>query len=690
MVKLLLGIHNHQPVGNFPEVFEKAYRMAYAPFVEVLARHPGIKMTVHGSGPLWEWLEACRPEYLDRLKVLVGRGQVELLGGAFYEAVLTCIPERDQRGQLEKMRDYIESRFGARPRGLWLAERVWEPQLAKTLAKAGVEYTIVDDTHFLAVGFRPEELRGHFRTEAEGHALDVFPISQRLRYMIPYSEPREVLDYLRGLDILDGKGGAPAAIMADDGEKFGLWPGTYDRIYRDGWLEAFLSAVEQNADWLGTATFSEYLDLTPARGWAYLPTSSYFELSEWALPARSAGDLAKAFRQAPESGRQFVRGGFFRNFLSKYPESARLYRKMLRVSRGVHRTGSREARERLWAGQCNCAYWHGVFGGLYLPHLRDSVYENLLKAESLADKARKADGFVVGGEDWDGDGAPEVLVESRGGNWYFAPRRGGGLWEWDVKPEGVNLLGVMGRRREAYHAQVLEGGEPSGPSASGGQSIHDIARAVPPGLREALVYDWHDRMSLLDHFLHPDTRLEGWASAQYGEQGDFILGTYEGGPRGGGASKARREREIELVFERTGGVWADKEHLTIRVVKRIRLREDGSWGCVYSLSNLSGRTARVWFGSELVFAARGRGMDPVQRTATDRHEFTGLAQGLGVSLRLGTSMDLWGFPLYTVSQSEGGFEQTLQGAVYLVHRKLELPPHGEWGLEMSLDVVRSG
>jgi len=27
-------------------------------------------------------------------------------------------------------------------------------------------------------------------------------------------------------------------------------------------------------------------------------------------------------------------------------------------------------RERLWQGQANDAYWHGVFGGCYLPHLR--------------------------------------------------------------------------------------------------------------------------------------------------------------------------------------------------------------------------------------------------------------------------------------------------------------------------------
>ena len=36
----------------------------------------------------------------------------------------------------------------------------------------------------------------------------------------------------------------------------------------------------------------------------------------------------------------------------------------------------------LFRGQCNCAYWHGVFGGVYLFHIRAANYANLLDAEA--------------------------------------------------------------------------------------------------------------------------------------------------------------------------------------------------------------------------------------------------------------------------------------------------------------------
>ena len=93
MVRLVLGIHNHQPVGNFDHVFEKAHQLAYGPFLNALERHPHVKVSLHCTGPLWEWLEARRPEYLERVEALARSGRVELMGGAFYEAVLAAVPE---------------------------------------------------------------------------------------------------------------------------------------------------------------------------------------------------------------------------------------------------------------------------------------------------------------------------------------------------------------------------------------------------------------------------------------------------------------------------------------------------------------------------------------------------------------------------------------------------------------------
>ena len=181
MATLILGVHNHQPVGNFDFVVRDAHERAYAPFLEALARHERIKLAVHISGPLLEWQKREAPAYLDRLGGLVARGQVELFGGGYWEPILAVLPERDQHAQIERMSRELESLFGARPRGLWLAERIWEPSLPRLLAEHGLDYVALDDGHFLATGFAGEKLHGYYLSEEGGRSLAIFPISMRLR-----------------------------------------------------------------------------------------------------------------------------------------------------------------------------------------------------------------------------------------------------------------------------------------------------------------------------------------------------------------------------------------------------------------------------------------------------------------------------------------------------------------------------
>jgi alpha-amylase len=133
-ISLALAIHNHQPVGNFGWVFAEVFEQAYLPMLEALERHPDVSLSLHYTGPLLEWLRMERPAFIARLAALVDRGQVEILGGGYYEPVLASLPERDRIGQLRRMADELEGLFGRRPAGAWVAERVWEPDMPTSLA----------------------------------------------------------------------------------------------------------------------------------------------------------------------------------------------------------------------------------------------------------------------------------------------------------------------------------------------------------------------------------------------------------------------------------------------------------------------------------------------------------------------------------------------------------------------------
>ena len=196
---LIIAIHNHQPVGNFDFVAEDAYQKAYLPLVEAVREAPWFRMALHFTGPLLEWLVREHPEYIETLRNMAASGQLEMLGGGFYEPILALLPDEDKHGQIRKLAGFVEKSFGTAPRGMWLAERVWEPHLPKAIAGAGVEYVVVDDFHFKMTGLRDKELCGYFLTEEQGHMLKVFPGSEKLRYLLPFKEPEAVIEHLRAL-----------------------------------------------------------------------------------------------------------------------------------------------------------------------------------------------------------------------------------------------------------------------------------------------------------------------------------------------------------------------------------------------------------------------------------------------------------------------------------------------------------
>jgi alpha-amylase len=672
MVKLLIGIHNHQPVGNFGFVLEQAYQSAYLPFVEVLRRHPKIKASMHFSGILYDWMETAHPDYLSTLRSMTDSGQIEILGGGYYEPILALLPETDLQGQVAKMQQYVARRFGARPRGAWLAERVWEPQLAGLLAKAGVEFTVLDDVHFFSSGFSEKDLTGYYTTEHDGNHLKVFPISQRLRYLMPFSSPEKSIEFLKGFE---SRGGNCALVMADDGEKFGLWPETHELVYKKEWLERLFGLIEQNSAWLQTSTFSEHLDKNPSKGLAYLSTTSYYELSQWALPPEPSNALGALYKATPEKDRVFLRGGYFRNFLSKYPESNQMYRKMLHVSGKAHSSGDDAAAlDRVWMSQCNCGYWHGVFGGLYMPHIRTENYRNMIKAEKIS--CGKS-GVEIFGADWDGDGRPELFVESGGGNWYFSPHNGGAMFEWDWKEGELNWSNVLTRRREAYHDAVKNAAVTSGPGAG---VTPGAMRAKEKDLSAILCYDWHPRRNLLDHFLHPSTAPADFAKAAYGEQGDFVTGGY--------SSRTLMDASggVKVSMSRRGTIWAeDGCAVPAEVLKTVALdAATGNWLVDYEIKNLSDKTRRLWFGVELAFAFSGGQVAPRgEEYGIRAKEFADPVFGK-ISLSSDKNFNFWTFPLETVSLSEEGFERTYQGTSMLCHHQLDIVAGGSFCFRLEV------
>ncbi|OQX96248.1 hypothetical protein B6I21_01485 [candidate division KSB1 bacterium 4572_119] len=716
-IKLALGIHNHQPVGNFDFVFEDAYQKSYLPFLEILERHPKIKLAQHFTGALFEWLLNRDPDFGKRLRKMVASGQIEMMSGGYYEPILVNIPDEDKLGQIEKLNKFVRENTGYDPKGLWLAERIWEPQLPKPLKNSGAKYVVIDDSHFKAAGLQEQDLYGYYLTEETGHVINIFPISEKLRYTIPFEEPEVTIEYLRSISSEEED---RLVVFADDGEKFGIWPNTYKHCYEDGWLERFFSTLEQNLDWIEIVHFSEALDKLLPKGRVYLPTASYREMMEWALPSDTILRYENFEHRLKDlklfdNYKVFVRGGFWRNFLAKYEESNNLHKKSLRVSRKVRALKNNkkfdqqlvdEAQDYLWAGQTNCPYWHGIFGGLYLNNLRNAVYKNMIQAESLIDNISKPKTVYEKGwidieiADFDADGIDEVIAETKFYNFYFSPHSGAKLFEMDYKPKAVNLLDTMTRRKEAYHDRLIKlKDRNSSQEDTETKSIHDIVSMKEPGLENKLKYDWYRRSSLIDHFLAPETELNDFANCEYKELGDFVNSHYQ-------TEIKENKNKSSIVFSRKGKTnWNDKS-AEILLTKKIQIfKSKPDVEIYYEIRNLENRPVEFWFGIEFNFALLA-GNAPDRYYYFDREiegdknlassgeikdvKTMGLKDEwmkIDVRLSFENATTVWRFPIETISQSEGGFERVYQSSVVFPNWKIKLNKEEIWETVIKQKII---
>ncbi len=690
MVKLALVIHNHQPVGNFDFVIEDSFQKSYKPFLETLKRFPSVKITIHFTGILYEWFKKHHPEYFDLLKEMQSSGQIEIMGGGFFEPILPILPASDSLGQLNYMADFTKENFGTSPRGVWLAERVWEPHLAKAIADSGAEYVLLDDSHFKDVGLLDDELQGYYITEDQGVPLKILPGSKKLRYLMPFEKPQDTIDFLGTMNTGENN----VVFTGDDGEKFGVWPGTYNTVYTEGWLENFFSLLEQNSEWLTSVTCSEAIDGSSSLGNLYLSTSSYAEMMEWALPVRSQKEFSRC-REAAESDEifspflPFMKGGFWRNFLRKYRESNNMHKKMLEVSTMCQKSRLSkkkldEARRELYQGQCNCSYWHGVFGGLYLPHLRMAIYEHLIKAEKILSAGEKKPSFNE--SDFLIDGTKVLALKNEKLKMYLNLSKGGTAFELDFFPKNFNFLGILSRQREAYHDKIISMGTGSGEEET--KSIHDIVVLKEEGLADAIHYDAYQRGSLVEHIFEEGQGPELFRDGKLKEAAPFLRGPSS-------CCSKKLGDALSSKIEMDGAVLLASGESQLAVSKEIKLEKSTSgYSVVYTLKN-KGQTGNIKCNFGVEFCANPLYQDPGSTFVSVNGRKYGIKETQADTAVLGAALHihdigviinilsdregtLWHVPIDTVSQAESGIEKNYQGSSFLLFWSIDIRPGADW------------
>jgi alpha-amylase len=473
-------------------------------------------------------------------------------------------------------------------------------------------------------------------------------------------------------------------------------------VYDQGWLKRFFNLLEQNQDWITTKTFGEYRAQTPPTGRIYLPTGSYEEMMEWALPTEAILKREALVERLKATGLEeasagFLRGGFWNHFLVKYPEINLMQKKAQYVSDKLapkEKTSGRskakwaaEARQELYRAQGNDVYWHGLFGGYYLNYLRHAVYQHLIRAETLIDAHTTVSPVRLTETDLDRDGYPELLVETSQMNLYLKPSDGATAIEIDYRPKAVCLTHVPMRRPEAYHQKLKMPPAPHAPAAEGIPSIHDRVHVKPDAVDHRLVYDRHPRWSFRDHLFRSDTTLEQFETSRYEDLGGFSDQPYTTNTTESGREKAvlsfQRRDAVEdqsLAVEKEYTLWASRARLAVKYIFRCpRLTPDPLpltpyfWAVELNLTLLAGADPKRYyrFPGKIVDDAQLRSTGVLDEV-TEAH-LVDEWQGIEVRLEFKPAARLWRFPVETVSQSEEGIESNFQGSCLAVLWPLAIP-----------------
>jgi alpha-amylase len=406
-----------------------------------------------------------------------------------------------------------------------------------------------------------------------------------------------------------------------------------------------------------------------------------------------------------------MRGGFWRNFMARYPEINTQHKKMLRVHDQVYAAGATTASGTvdLWKAQANDTYWHGLFGGIYMAHVRSAIYHHLIKAENAAAHFLQTQTPWQRYEftDFDRDTQDELIIESDQQNLYIDPQRGGTIFEWDMRRSTHNLTCVMTRQLEGYHQTLREHEQErrrkaltppqTTHSESEPASPHTTIRTKEADLDHYLVIDLYRRNCLVDHFLPSGLPLADFASAHFEDLGNFVEQLYA-------TTVEQTETDITVTMARDGQVRRPGalSPLPIQLTKTLFIPTGEEKLIVhYSITNKGQARLQTNFACEWNFNLLGGGGNdqayyaiPGQHLSNKHFDSTGEVPSVqifqignswlqqAIQFELSSAATLWRFSIDTITGSEAGFERTHQGSCATLIWPLTLEAAQTWNVEI--------
>lgn len=419
-ISICLGIYT-ESFADSENSSAYLYKTAYKAIASFLYANPDFPFSFFFTGTVLEWLQKTHKEYLVIIEELISRKQVEILGGAYYNAILPLLPHIDRVGQIEYLNTFQRKVFKKRPKGAWLFTSAWENSMISSLTSGSMEYALLDYTLFAS--------------ENEKKAYQ-------------------------------------PAITDDLGKSILILPSHSDLINIETSAESFFAQIAEkvpenteNANVCCFFSIEKLQKLLENRFFAqideYLKNNPdcNFELS---LPYKSVKSSVRLNKICIASGisrsaalwaqQPFVQAAKLnarittQDFLLLYPEILNLYSRMLYTSAMTNqchgdKMRKKAAKQMIWQAQCGEVYNYLGKNGISNQFLRQKTYQTLIQTEKLA---REAGNFSesIGSLDLNCDGIKEYVAQF---DQYsaFLSKLGGSIYEFDAFECNHNFANLL-------------------------------------------------------------------------------------------------------------------------------------------------------------------------------------------------------------------------------------------------------
>lgn len=446
-------LHCGLPLGTPQLRLAQAVDGPLSALLDALQTRPHVRLGLHLGGHVLDFLLRHRSERLVQLAGLSQSGQIELVGGGYYDPVLCALPARSAQAQLARTHRFFSDQLRLDLSGVWLPEQVFEPSVISLLEAAGYRYVLCPTDPIDAAGCDTSGLSAPLRLEQGGVSI--------LGLACERGDEAQLVQSL-GAWSEQAQAGRSLLVWSDDLLALSSDPQAFPKGAQ---IERFIADLDA-APSLQFVLPKTLIESEPGP-LVYPGLGSHRAMGTWSLPVeagrRRARILESAAKKGGHQGLNLVAGGRWSSFLARYSEAGAMYSRALQLAERVERAQLPTYwRERMWAGilqaQGHEAFQHGDRSGIYNPVLRQAVHGRLRDIEEYLDyleSAATADPKALNGIRHERrqllpDGTQGITLKGTRGRWTFCPSAGGALVGIEVSGLPWDVAHTMGRYPEHY------------------------------------------------------------------------------------------------------------------------------------------------------------------------------------------------------------------------------------------------